>query len=136
MKKRLILFLIVCLVLFIITFLIKRILLTEDLVYNLYSEQLTQEIIDQILKSQQKWEWVGYLVIPLVVLLRSSLVAICLSVGMFFYNMEHTIKFKHFFKIALVGEFVLVLVGFFKLGYFYFIKTDYTLKKSINEKNI
>jgi hypothetical protein len=41
--------------------------------------------------------------------------------------MEHTFKFKQFFRIALIGEFVLILVGYFKLGYFYFIKTDYTL---------
>jgi hypothetical protein len=37
-------------------------------------------------------------------------------------------KFKDFFRIALIGEFVLVLVGFFKFGYFYFIKTDFTLQ--------
>jgi hypothetical protein len=37
-------------------------------------------------------------------------------------------KFKDFFRIALLGEFVLVLVGVFKFGYFYFIKTDFTLK--------
>lgn len=42
--------------------------------------------------------------------------------------MERKIAFKRFFRIALFGEFVLVLVGCFKLGYFYFIKTDYTLQ--------
>lgn len=109
------------------TFIAEYFLNTEELIYNFYSEQLAQEQVKKILDSQQKWAWLGYAIIPLLVLIRSSLVALCLNVGMFFYNMEHPFKFKQFFRIALLGEFVLVLVGFFKLGYFYFIKTDYTL---------
>lgn len=100
----------------------------DKLVLNFYSEQLAQEQIEKLLESQEKWAWVGYAIIPLLILIRSSLVALCLSVGVFFYEMECKIPFKDFFRIALVGEFVLVLVGYFKLGYFYFIKTDYTLQ--------
>lgn len=100
----------------------------DKLIYNFYSEQLAQEQIEKLLESQEKWAWVGYAIIPLLILIRSSLVALCLSVGVFFYEMERKIPFKNFFRIALVGEFVLVLVGYFKLGYFYFIKTDYTLQ--------
>ncbi len=36
-------------------------------------------------------------------------------------------KFKHFFRIALLGEFVLLFVGVFKFLYFLLIKTDYDL---------
>ncbi len=100
----------------------------DEMIFNNLSEQLAQEQIEKIIESQQKWQWVGYAVIPIVVLIRSSLVALCLSVGTFFYNMDHSYKFKQFFRIALIGEFVLVLVGFFKLAYFYFIKTEYTLQ--------
>ncbi len=100
----------------------------DKLVLNFYSEQLAQEQIEKLLESQEKWAWIGYAIIPLLILIRSSLVALCLSVGVFFYEMECKIPFKDFFRIALVGEFVLVLVGYFKLGYFYFIKTDYTLQ--------
>lgn len=99
----------------------------DELLYNYYSEQLAQEQLEKILESQEKWAWVGYVIIPLLILIRSSLIALCLSVGVFFYEMERKIPFKDFFRIALAGEFVLVLVGYFKLGYFYFIKTDYTL---------
>jgi hypothetical protein len=52
---------------------------------------------------------------------------LCLSIGVFFYDTENKIKFKQFFRIALLGEFVLLLVGYFKFTYFYFIKTDFTL---------
>ncbi|SEC53164.1 hypothetical protein SAMN04489761_3246 [Tenacibaculum sp. MAR_2009_124] len=111
-----------------ITFLFKEVIRVDELVYNFYAEQLTQDKVEQLLNGQKKWEWFGYAIIPLVILLRSSLVAICLSIGMFFYNMEHKLKFRQFFRVALLGEFVLVLVGFVKLFYFLFIKTDYTLQ--------
>lgn len=111
-----------------ITLISNYLLNVNKLVFNFYSEQLAQEQIEKLLESQEKWAWVGYAIIPLLILIRSSLVALCLSVGVFFYEMERKIPFKNFFRIALVGEFVLVLVGYFKLGYFYFIKTDYTLQ--------
>lgn len=114
--------------LFVITFLSNNFLNSKQLLFNSLLEQLSQDQVERIINNQKKWEWVGYIIIPIIVLIRSSLVAICLSVGMFFYNMEHSFKFRQFFRIALLGEFVLVLVGFFKLGYFYFIKTDYTLQ--------
>ncbi|PHS51256.1 MAG: hypothetical protein COB01_10705 [Lutibacter sp.] len=106
----------------------KKSLNLNDLLYNQLSEQLVQEQVEKLLESQQKWAWVGYAIIPLLILIRSSLVALCLSIGTFFYEIEHKIPFKQFFRIALIGEFVLVFVGYFKLGYFYFIKTDYTLQ--------
>jgi hypothetical protein len=129
-NKNLLYFIVVMFLLYIITYLTKYFLKTEDLIFNFYSEQLAQEQVEKLIKGQKKWAWLGYTIIPLIVLLRSSLVALCLSVGNFFYNMDEVElpKFKDFFRIALIGEFVLVLVGFFKFGYFYFIKTDFTLK--------
>jgi len=102
---------------------------TNELTYNFYSDQLIlQEQIDNLIETQQRWEWLIYLFIPLIVLIRISLVSACLSIGVFFYDMEHKIAFKRFFRIALIGELVLALVGYYKFSYFYFIKTDYTLQ--------
>ena len=111
-------------------FLSKQFLNTKELLYNFYSEQFAQEQLEKLLENQQRWAWLGYAIIPLVVLLRSSLVALCLSVGNFFYNMNEVElpKFKDFLRIALIGEFILVLVGYFKFIYFVLIKTDFTLQ--------
>lgn len=108
-------------------FLVNNFIASDTLISSFYSEQLTREQLDKLLESNHKWAWLNYFSMPILILLRSSLVAICLSIGTFFYNIENKIPFKKFFRVALVGEFVLVLVGYFKLGYFYFIKTDYTL---------
>ena len=111
-----------------ISYILSCFLNNEELIYNFYSELLAQDKIEEFIKSQKKWAWVGYAIIPLLILIRSSLVAFCLSIGLFFYETENAIKFKQVFRVALLGEFVLVLVGVFKLSYFYFIKSDYTLQ--------
>ncbi len=127
MKNSLIFILIIFLLIF-NAYLTQNLLNIDELIHNFYSEQLAQEQVEKLMKGQQKWAWTGYAIIPILVLIRSSLVAFCLSIGMFFYDMENNIPFKRFFRIALTGEFVLVLVGYFKFAYFYFIKTDYTLQ--------
>jgi hypothetical protein len=101
---------------------------SDELVYNFYSEQLPQEQLEKLLESQKKWSLVGYAIIPLLPLIRTSLVTLCLNIGLFFYDTENSVKFKQLFRISLVGEFVLLLVGVFKLLYFYFLKTDFTLE--------
>jgi len=121
-------FLTVVVLTFLITLLVKYGLGLDKLVYNFYAEQLAKDQLQKLLAAQQKWAWVGYAIIPVMVLIRSSLVALCLSIGIFFYDIERKVAFKKYFRIALMGEFVLVLVGLFKLGYFYFLKTNYTLQ--------
>jgi hypothetical protein len=100
---------------------------SEELIGNFYSEQLAKDQVKHLIESQKKWIWFGYVIIPFLILLRISLVSLCLSIGLFFYDMENKIKFKELFSIALIGEFIFVLVGFFKFSYFYFIKVQYTL---------
>jgi len=110
-------------------FITKDILTSDELIYNYYSDLLTHENIQNFMEFNKKWWWVSYVVIPLVVFIRSGLVALCLSVGLFFYDTEKDFKFKNFIRIALQAEFVLVLVGFSKLFYFSFLKKEYTLKE-------
>lgn len=112
----------------IIVFFTNYLLNTNDLLVNFYSEELAKDQLEQFLESQQKWAWIGYSILPLLILIRTSLVSFCLSIGLFLYDIENKINFKQFFRIAVIGEFVLVFVGVFKSLYFYFIKTEYSLQ--------
>ena len=97
------------------------------LIYNFYSEQFAQEQVNKLFEVHKKWKWVSYAIIPLLILIRSSLVSLCLSIGLFFYDTENETKLNQIFRITLFGEIVLALVIFFKLFYFSFIKTEYSL---------
>jgi len=122
------LLLVITISLILLAFIYNYYLDSRELLYNFYSNQLTKEQIEKLIAKQKEWAWIGYISIPAMILLRSNLVAICLTIGAFFYDMERKTPFKHFFRIALIGEFVLIFVGLVKLLYFLFVKTDYTLQ--------
>ncbi len=127
-NQNLLIFVLIVLILVCLNIVTKSFLNINELIYNFYSEKLAQEQLNNLIENQQKWQWIGYAIIPVLILIRSSLVALVLSVGNFFYNMDEdeSPKFSRFFRIALYGEFVFLFVGVFKLLYFLFIKTDYT----------
>jgi len=130
MKKQNYIFFVIIVALAFLNLEVYKFLITnEELIYNFYSEQLVQEQIAEFIEQQKKWEWLSYAAIPLLIFIRITLVAITLSVGDFLYNINkiENSKYKEYLKISLIGEFVLIIVGYFKTGYFYLIKTDYTL---------
>lgn len=112
----------------VLTFSSSHLLDLNRLTFDFYSSFLEENQVEDFINTQKKWEWLGYVIIPVVILLRSSLVAVCLSVGLFFYDIQSKIKFKDFFKVAILGEFVILSVGIVKLLYFLYIKVDYTLQ--------
>ena len=128
--KNLYLFFFLCLFSLTLGFLTKVILNMDELVINSLLEKFTNSQIQHVIESKNKWEWVEYPVISLLILLRSSIVATCISIGYYLYHIDDdiNIKFNHFFKIALQAEIVLLLVGVSKLFWFMFIDTSYTLQ--------
>jgi hypothetical protein len=120
------LFLFVFISLLIVGFFYQYFLDTGELLHSFYAENYVQEQIEEIIEQQQKWRWLGYVTIPLFILIRTNLVALCLSTVSFFYNTENELKFKQFLRIALLGEFVWILVGVVKFGYFYWYETDFS----------
>ena len=107
------------------TFAVNYLFITEELYYNLFSDTLAVERITSIIEQSQKWQWLGYLFIPIVILIRVSFTAICLYIGLFLDNIK--VRFKDLFKIALLADFVFVLAGLAKLVILIFFKEVSTL---------
>jgi hypothetical protein len=99
--------------------------LTDSLYYQTFGEQLAIGRIEQILENIKNWQWIGYLFIPIVVLLRVSFTTICLYTGFFLANLK--VRFKDLFKVALLADFVFVLAGIVKLVILIFFKEVNTL---------
>ena len=90
------------------------------------AEQISYEQINKLLDFQEKWEWIGFIITPLLLILKISIIAAILDAGCFFFNKE--IKYKKLFNIVVKAEFIFLLVIVFKTAWFYFFKTDYTLE--------
>jgi len=111
---------------FFLSYFSKILLNTDDLVINSLAEQLTKSQIQEALNFQQKWQWLGYTIIPLLLLLKVSIIAAIIDVGCFFFDKE--IKYKRLLNIVIKAEFVFLLVIVFKTTWFYVFQQDYTLE--------
>lgn len=109
-----------------LTVITKRIINSDELLVNSLVEYYSYEQIESLLSIQKKWQWIGYVMLPLIILIKTSIIAAILDAGCFFFGKE--IKYKNLFNIVVKAEFIFLLVIIFKTSWFYFIQTDYSLE--------
>ena len=100
---------------------------TEQLMHNSLAEQLTAEQLQEVIRRNELWAWVGYWVFPLLLYLQILLVASALSIGIFFF--EYDMKFSQVFNIVVKAQYVFLLPMVVHFVWFYFFKTDFTLEE-------
>ncbi|WP_319482390.1 hypothetical protein [uncultured Draconibacterium sp.] len=120
-----ILFLVLCFVNALLAFSFNYLFVSDILYYQTYGEQLALSRIDKMLEFSKKWEWLGYISMPIILFIRVAFVSLCLYIGIFFVEID--LKLSKLFKIALLSEFVYFLSGFAKLIVFIFFKEISTL---------
>jgi hypothetical protein len=103
----------------------QRILLTDELYYEFYQDQLSANRIMEILSLRSKYEWVNYLMIPLFYFLKFFFVAVWMYSGLIIYNFKTS--FGSTFKVIIISEFVWIMPMLINIIYFSLIKIDYTL---------
>ncbi|WP_338870396.1 hypothetical protein WBJ53_22670 [Spirosoma sp. SC4-14] len=86
---------------------------------------MTYEQIQKTITQTHEWSWLGYVILPVLNLLKFALVASCLSLGYYFATNQWL--FKPFFRIVIQAELVLLLPAVIKLLWFLFVQTDYNL---------
>lgn len=126
MKNNTLLFLILSILTLLFSLLSKELLNADELTVNSLENQFTREQIISFLDVQKKWQWVGYALIPLLLLLKISIIAAILDAGCFFFDKE--IKYKRLFYIVTKAEFVFLLVIIFKTCWFYVFQQNNTLE--------
>lgn len=102
------------------------ILKTDLLIYNSLAAKLGKEQISEILNFQKKWEWVSFLSTPVFFLIKITLISSVLYIGIAFSDTK--IYFKAIFDNVIKAEFIFLLVPIFKIIWFYFFQTNYSLE--------
>ena len=116
-----------CLFLCAITYLVQSFLITDNVFYNSYAEQLSYDRIEEIIAGQSKYAWVGYVILPVIYAIKFFLVACCLLAGSMFFDIK--LKFGEAFKIALLADVIFVLPLLIKVFWFLVLQKDYTLQE-------
>ncbi|MBB6273147.1 hypothetical protein HDF26_003607 [Pedobacter cryoconitis] len=99
-------------------------LLTKTVYFNSYS-QFDNTRIEEMFEFQHKYIWLGYLFIPIWLLIKTFVVNLTLQIGIVIQG--YKLKLSQTFKIALMAEFVFLLPQIIKLIWFLMIQKTYTL---------
>lgn len=79
MKNTFIKFLLLSVTLFLLTEFMKNVLSIDNLIYNSLTEKLTSNQIESYFELQSKWKWLGYVFVPVFILLKILIIASCVS---------------------------------------------------------
>lgn len=107
------------------TYGIQYLYFTETLMQQTFGGQLAYDRIGSLFALSKKWQWVGYALIPIVILIRSVFTSLFLYTGLFLYNLP--LRFGHLFQSALLADFVFAVSGLAKLAILVFFKQVETL---------
>jgi len=99
----------------------------KALTYNSLAEQLSKQQIQYYFDLQEKWKWLGYVFVPILLLVKTSLIASVFYVGTFFFS-KAVFGFKQLWEIVITAEFVFLLVPIIKIFWFSFFETNYNLQ--------
>ena len=110
---------------FLLSFVTNYLFLSDELYIQTYEKAVAIDRIMEMIKLSQKWQWLGYVFIPIAVLVRVGFTAICLYAGLFVANLK--VRFRDLFKVALLADFVFVAAGVAKLVILIFFKEVNTL---------
>lgn len=98
----------------------------KGLLYTSLSEQFTPKQLSHYFEFQDKWQWISYLVAPVLILIKTVLISSILYIGVFVAG-KSTIPLKKLWEIVINSEFIFLLVPACKIIWFYFFQTDYKL---------
>jgi hypothetical protein len=120
------LFILIVLSSIILSYCSKLLLKTDVITIKTLAEQLTNKQINEMIAFQKKWQWLEYIITPLLLVVKISLVAVILDLGCFIFDKK--IKYKQLLNIAVKAEFILLSVIVFKTIWFYVFQQEYTLE--------
>ncbi|SUX47785.1 Uncharacterised protein [Chryseobacterium indoltheticum] len=102
---------------------------TNSKIFDFLSKDYPNEIVVNYMESQERWWWVSYAVMPVLIGIKVLLVAFCLNFLKLLEILKiDEIKFSDFMFLALVAEFVFIIAGFYKFVNFHWINPDYTME--------
>lgn len=100
-------------------------LVSDDLIYNSFADQISYERLMEIISDDKENKWLSYFIIPIFLLLRFFMVGLSLTTGGIIIGVENA--FTRFFRLVIIAEFVFILPMLIKIFWFSFIQTDYSL---------
>jgi len=105
----------------------QTITMDETVFFNTYSEQLTFQRSMELFSMMKSFSWVAYLVSPLILIIKFSVLSLIIYTGVFLSDLQEEITLGMVFTTVIAAEIIFVLASVTKLLWFTFFAGNYTL---------
>ena len=102
-------------------------LINEIVFFNTYSEQLTYDRAMEVFSKMKSFAWVGYIITPILMLIKFSAISVLLYIGVFFFDLHKQITLGKIFKVVIISELTFIAASITKLLWFSIFAGNYTL---------
>ena len=103
-----------------------NVIISEDLIYNTY-EGLSFSQIEKIIDFNNEWSWIGYVITPIILILKYLTITSILYGGIYLVFDEREFSFSKTLKSVILADIVFLLANASKMTYFYF-QNSYSLE--------
>lgn len=103
-----------------IVWLTNTLIYTDSYYYSIWSNQLSFEKTELMIKKINNFQWVSYLILIIFLLVKWVFISGFLYTCLYWFN--YTISFSICYKIIMIAEIPIILSGIFKFFYFYYNK--------------
>jgi hypothetical protein len=102
-------------------------LINEEVFYNAYSEQLTYERARQLFEGFQSMAWISYVLSPVILLIKFSIISFVLYIGIIFNNLQYKVSLGSVFIVVVASDIIFLLASLTKFFWFYIFAGNYDL---------
>lgn len=100
-------------------------IISEEILTDHFSQQMSIERIQQMLDFRGQWAWVKYVALPFIYLIKFVFISAWLLCGVVLFGYQ--LSFSRIFRVVLIAEFVWMLPLLLTVLWFGLIDTDYTV---------
>ena len=111
----------------ILIWLSKSALINEEVFYNAYSEQLTYDRARQLFEGFQRMAWISYVLSPVILLIKFSLISLVLYIGIIFHNLQYKVPLGSVYRVVVASDIIFLLASLTKIFWFYIFAGNYDL---------
>lgn len=100
----------------IITYITNAYVYTDSFYHQELSDKFDYDRVTEIIHNKIKYQYIGYIILPILILLKLSIIAGVIYIGLFLF--DSNIKYKNCLNIVLVAELVSIIVSLIRTGWF------------------
>jgi hypothetical protein len=117
-----IVFIIFSLILVLCALALNRVIITDKVYFNTYSEQLDHDRIVTLVHYRRRLEWIGYILIPTGLAVKLLVITISIKTGFLFLN--YKIRLRSVFHAVLVSESVFIIAQIMRIILLYIMELN------------